>query len=98
MNKHTPTFLNLSQFRDKNFDKSEIASYEKLEAGNKCFKNGALLHGAKVQKGFTQKQFAEKSGTTKTFIFKIENNDKESILCTLELGLRDKVGRVIKVS
>ena len=62
-----------------------------LEEGYESFKIGALIHEARLEKGMTQEQLAEKVGTTKSYISKIENNIKEVRLSTLkkiiELGL-----------
>jgi transcriptional regulator with XRE-family HTH domain len=62
-----------------------------LEEGYESFKIGALIHEARLEKGLTQEQLAEKVGTTKSYISKIENNIKEVRLSTLkkiiELGL-----------
>jgi DNA-binding XRE family transcriptional regulator len=41
------------------------------------FKIGAMLHEARLEKGMTQEDLAEKVGTTKSYISKIENNIKE---------------------
>ncbi len=62
-----------------------------MEEGYESFKIGALIHEARLEKGLTQEQLAEKVGTTKSYISKIENNIKEVRLSTLkkiiELGL-----------
>lgn len=62
-----------------------------MEGGYENFKIGALIHDARLEKGLTQEQLAEKVGTTKSYISKIENNIKEVRLSTLkkiiELGL-----------
>jgi transcriptional regulator with XRE-family HTH domain len=62
-----------------------------LEEGYESFKIGSLIHESRLEKGLTQEQLAEKVGTTKSYISKIENNIKEVRLSTLkkiiELGL-----------
>ncbi|HMS64369.1 MAG TPA: helix-turn-helix transcriptional regulator [Ignavibacteria bacterium] len=40
------------------------------------YKLGLLIHNARVNKGLTQKQLAEKCGTSRACISKIENNAK----------------------
>lgn len=63
----------------------------KLEEGYKAFKIGVLLKEARLKSGLTQQQLADKVGTTKSYISKIENNVKEARISTLqkivELGL-----------
>lgn len=81
----------LEQFKEKNYGKRGTKQRDELEAGYENFKIGALIHEARLKKGLTQEQLAEKVGTTKSYISKIENNIKEVRLSTLqkivELGL-----------
>ena len=62
---------------------------------------GALIHEARLEKGLTQEQLAEKVGTTKSYISKIENNIKEARISTLmkivELGLGGQLELSIKL-
>lgn len=50
-----------------------------------------MLYEARLEKGLNQEELAEKAGTTKSYISKIENNIKEARISTLqkiiELGL-----------
>ncbi|MCX5657733.1 MAG: helix-turn-helix transcriptional regulator, partial [Candidatus Omnitrophica bacterium] len=68
----------------KNYGKIGTAEREELEAGYEDFKIGALIHDARIEKGMTQEQLAEKVGTTKSYISKIENNIKEARISTLQ--------------
>ena len=100
MNKNTTNTRTLDQFKDKHFGELGTASREELEAGYQYFKIGRLIHEARVQKGLTQEQLAEKVVTTKSYISKIENDIKEVRLSTLkkamELNLRGDVEFMIK--
>ena len=91
MKKKKRNILTLEQFKDKHYGKRGSVRREKLEAGYKNFKIGALIHEARLERGLTQEQLAEKVGTTKSYISKIENNVKEVRISTLqkivELGL-----------
>ncbi len=55
----------------------------------------------KLEKGLTQEELAHKSGTTKSYISRIENNVKEVRFSTLqkivELGLGGKLELAIKL-
>jgi len=75
--------LTLEQFKNKHYGKRGTIKREKLEAGYETFKVGALIQEARLEKGMTQEELAEKSGTTKSYISKIENNLKEARLSTL---------------
>ena len=83
--------VTLDQFKDKHYGKRGTAKRNQLEAGYKNFKIGALILEARLEKGLTQEELAEKVGTTKSYISKIENNIKEARISTLqkiiELGL-----------
>ena len=65
------------------------------------FKIGALIQEARLEKGLTQEELAEKVGTTKSYISKIENNIKEVRISTLqkivELGLGGRLLLSIKL-
>lgn len=60
-----------------------------------------MLHEARLEKGLTQKELAEKVGTTKSYISKIENNIKEVRISTLqkivELGFGGQLQLSIKL-
>ena len=43
-----------------------------------------MLQEARLKKGLTQQQLADKVGTTKSYISKIENNVKEARISTLK--------------
>ena len=93
--------ITLEQFKEKHYGKRGTAKREELEAGYENFKIGALIQKARVEKGLTQEQMAEKVGTTKSYISKIENNVKEVRISTLqkivELGLNGQLQLSIKL-
>lgn len=91
----------LEQFKNKHYGKRGTAKREELEADYENFRIGALIQEARVEKGLTQEQLAEKVGTTKSYISKIENNVKEVRISTLqkivELGLGGQLQLSIKL-
>ena len=93
--------MTLDQFKDKHYGKRGTNNREELEAGYENFKIGALIHEARLEKGLTQAELAEKVGTTKSYISKIENNIKEVRFSTLkkivELGLGGQLELSIKL-
>ena len=101
MNMKKNNILKLEQFKDKHYGKRGSAKRDELEAGYENFKIGALIHEARIEKGLTQEELAEKVGTTKSYISKIENNVKEVRLSTLqkivELGLGGQLQLSIKL-
>lgn len=93
--------ITLEMFKDNNYGKRGTKKRNELEAGYENFKIGILLQEARVQKGLTQEELAEKVGTSKSYISKIENNIKEVRISTLqkivELGLDGHLSLSIKV-
>ena len=93
--------LTLDQFKDRHYGKRGTTKRDQLESGYENFKIGALLHAARLEKGLTQEELAEKVGTTKSYISKIENYIKEVRISTLqkivELGFGGQVELSIKL-
>jgi ribosome-binding protein aMBF1 (putative translation factor) len=93
--------ITLDNFKDIHYGKSGTAKRDHLESGYESFKIGALIHEARLEKGMTQGELAEKVGTTKSYISKIENNIKEARISTLqkivELGLGGHLELSIKL-
>lgn len=91
----------LEQFKDKNYGKRGTKKRDDLEAGYENFKIGILIHDARIEKGLTQEELANRVGTTKSYISKIENNVKEVRISTLqkivELGLGGHLELSIKL-
>ena len=93
--------LTLDQFKDKHYGETGTKKRDALEAGYENFKIGALIQEARLEKGLTQEELANKVGTTKSYISKIENNVKEVRLSTLQkiikLGLDGQLELSIKL-
>ena len=91
----------LSEFKDKHYGNIGTTKRDELDAGFESFKIGAMIQEARLQKGLTQEELAQKVGTTKSYISKIENNVKEARFSTLqkivELGLGGHLVLSIKV-
>jgi len=92
--------ITLDQFKDKHYGKLGTEKRDQLEEGYQNFRIGALILEARLEKGLTQEELAEKIGTTKSYISKIENNIKEVRFSTLkkiiELGLGGQLHLSIK--
>ena len=93
--------MNLEQLKEKHYGKKGTPKRDKLEEGYKNFKIGYLLKEARKNSGLTQQELADKVGTTKSYISKIENNVKEARLSTLEkiveLGLGGRLELQIRL-
>lgn len=91
----------LVEFKETNYGKRGTKERDELEAGYEVFKIGALIHDTRIELGMTQEQLAEKVGTTKSYISKIENNIKEARISTLqkiiELGFGGRLELNVKI-
>ncbi len=85
---------------ENNYGKKGTTKRDKFEQGYQEFRLGALIQEARLEKGLTQEQLAEKCGTNKAYISKIENNIKDVRLSTLkkiiEIGLEGNLELSIK--
>ena len=93
--------MTLEEFKEKNYGKRGTKKRDELEAGYESFKIGALIHQTRIEMGMTQEQLADKVGTTKSYISKIENDIKEARLSTLqkiiEIGFGGKLELNIRI-
>lgn len=101
MKMKTNNVKTLATFKDEFYGKIGTEKRDNLEKGFDQFKLGVMIHEARLQKGLTQEELAIKSGTTKSYISRIENNVKEVRFSTLqkivELGLGGKLELAIKL-
>lgn len=92
---------NLTSFEDhldQQYGKRGITEREKFEEGFEAFKLGVMIQELRKESGLTQEQLAEKCGTTKTYISRIENNASDIRLSTLMRILREGFGRQLRLS
>lgn len=91
----------LDQFIDEQYGKQGAKRRHRFELGYEEFKLGFLIQQARLEKGLTQEQLAERIGTNKGYISKVENNIKDVRLSTLqkivELGLEGTLELSIKI-
>jgi DNA-binding XRE family transcriptional regulator len=101
MNTKDNSLTSLDGFIEENYGKRGNLKREKFEAGYENFKLGFLVQQARLEKGMTQEELAQKAGMTKSYISKLENNVKEARLSTLskivELGFGGSLEVSIKV-
>jgi DNA-binding XRE family transcriptional regulator len=97
MKMSTKNLISLEAFKEKNYGKRGTKNRDELEAGYEAFKIGALIHDTRLEMGMTQEQLAEKVGTTKSYISKIENNIKEARISTLQKIIELGFGRRLEL-
>lgn len=71
--------VTLDQFKNKHYGKLGTAKRDQLESGYSNFKIGALIHEARLEKGLTQEELADKVGTTKSYISKSRTTLKKLV-------------------
>ena len=84
MKANNENLMTLEDFKEKNYGMCGTKDRDELETGYENFKIGTMLQLARLEKGMTQEELAEKVGTSKSYISKIENNIKEVRISTLQ--------------
>ena len=87
----------LDEHLNKEYGKRGTQKREDFEAGFEAFKLGVLIQELRKEQGLTQEALAEKCGTTKTYISRIENNASDIRLSTLIRIIRDGLGGQLKL-
>jgi len=83
---------------DQQYGKRGTEKREMYEQEFEVFKLGVMLQELRKEKGLTQEQLAEKCGTTKTYISRIENNASDIRLSTLMRIIREGLGGNLKLN
>jgi HTH-type transcriptional regulator / antitoxin HipB len=94
-NKNLTSFAN---HLDDQYGKRGTEAREKYEEEYEAFKLGVMLQEIRKEQGLTQEQLAEKCGTTKTYISRIENNASDIRLSTLMRIVSKGLGGHLKLS
>jgi HTH-type transcriptional regulator / antitoxin HipB len=74
----------LDQFITEQYGERGTERFDNFEKGYQAFKLGVLIQEARLKKGFTQEQLADKIGTNKAYISKVENDLKDVRFSTLQ--------------
>jgi len=83
---------------DEQYGKIGTESRDKFQEEFETFKIGILIQEARKKQHMTQEQLAEKVGTTKNYISRIENNASDIRLSTLMRIIREGLGGSLKFS
>jgi HTH-type transcriptional regulator / antitoxin HipB len=95
------TNSNLTSFEDhldQQYGKRGTPGRVRFEEGFEAFKLGVMIQELRKENGLTQEQLAERCGTTKTYISRIENNASDIRLSTLMRIIREGFGRQLRLS
>lgn len=88
----------LNEILDAKYGKHGEPNRERWEQEFEVFRLGALLEEARVKLGMTQEELAQKCGTNKSYISRIENNSSDIRLSTLMKIIQQGLGGHLKLT
>jgi HTH-type transcriptional regulator / antitoxin HipB len=96
--KENKDITTLDEILDNKYGKKGNAEREKWEQEFEAFKLGVLLEEARIKLNMTQAELAEKCGTNKAYISRIENNASDIRLSTLMRIIQQGLGGHLKLT
>ena len=96
--KNRANVTTLDQILDKKYGKKGEVAREQWEQEFEAFRLGVLLEQARLKLGMTQEELAEKCGTNKSYISRIENNASDIRLSTLMKIIQTGLGGHLKLT
>lgn len=97
-NKINKNLTSFDDHLDQQYGKPGTKVRDKYEQEFEAFRLGVLIQEMRVKKHMTQEQLADKCGTTKSYISKIENNASDIRLSTLMRIITDGLGAKLSLS
>ena len=98
MKKKNSNLTSFGDHLDEEYGKIGTETRDKYEQEYEAFKLGVMLQELRKELGMTQEQLAEKCGTTKTYISRIENDASDIRLSTLMRIIRKGLGGHLRLS
>jgi len=83
---------------DKQYGKKGTPAREQFEAEAMAFRLGELLKEARIEAKLTQGELAEKTGTKKSYISRIESGKSEIQLSTFYRIIKKGLGKDLQIS
>lgn len=96
--KENKDITTLDEIFDNKYGKKGNAKREKWEQEFEAFKLGVLLEEARIKLNMTQEELAQKCGTNKAYISRIENNASDIRLSTLIRIIQQGLGGHLKLT
>ena len=93
-NKNITTF---KEHLDQEYGHPGTKTRNEYESGFEAFRLGILLQELRTEEGLTQEELANKCGTTKSYISRIENNASDIRLSTIIRIFRQGFGKDLKL-
>lgn len=98
MKKTSKNITTLDEILDKKYGKRGSIKREKWEQDFEAFRLGVMLEEARTKLGMTQEELADKCGTNKSYISRIENNASDIRLSTLMKIIQQGLGGHLKLT
>lgn len=95
VNKNITTF---DELLEKKYGKRGSQKREKWELDFEAFRLGVMLEEARTKLGMTQEELAERCGTNKSYISRIENNTSDIRFSTLMKIIQQGLGGHLKLT
>jgi ribosome-binding protein aMBF1 (putative translation factor) len=92
------TITTFDEILDRKYGKQGAEKREKWEQEFEAFRLGVLIEEARLKLGMTQEELAEKCGTNKSYISRIENNASDIRLSTLMKIIQKGLGGHLKLT
>ena len=91
---------NITTFRehlDQEYGPLGTRTRDEYESGFEAFRLGILLQELRTDEGLTQEELANKCGTTKSYISRIENNASDIRLSTIVRIFKQGFGKDLRL-
>lgn len=98
MKKVNKNIITLDEILDKKYGKNGSKKRDKWEQDFESFRLGVMLEEARTKLGMTQEELADKCGTNKSYISRIENNASDIRLSTLMKIIQQGLGGHLKLT
>jgi DNA-binding XRE family transcriptional regulator len=98
MKKVNKNITTLDEILEKKYGKSGSKKRGKWEQDFESFRLGVMLEEARTKLGMTQEELADKCGTNKSYISRIENNASDIRLSTLMKIIQQGLGGHLKLT
>ena len=98
MKKVSKKITTLDELLDQKYGKLGSKKREKWEQDFEAFRLGVMLEEARTKLGMTQEELADKCGTNKSYISRIENNASDIRLSTLMKIIQQGLGGHLKLT
>jgi len=96
--KNSKNITLLEDHLDEQYGKKGSVTREKFQEEFEAFKIGVLIQEARKNQNLTQQELADRSGTTKSYISRIENDASDIRLSTLMRIIREGLGGSLKLT